>query len=71
MTSASMSFGRPVRVTFPRGSLWFGNLAAFVLRALSQPPAAALAATIQPTQAVVTDELLQPRCRACIQMERS
>ena len=71
MTSASMSFGRPVRVTFPRGSLWFGNLAAFVLRALSQPGASALDETVQPVQAAVSDELLQPRCRAWIQIDRS
>jgi hypothetical protein len=34
MTSASMTFGRPARLTIPRGSLWFGNLAAFLIERL-------------------------------------
>lgn len=25
MTSASMTFGRPARLTIPRGALWFAN----------------------------------------------
>ena len=34
MTSASMTFGRPARLNIPRGSLWFGNLAAFLINGL-------------------------------------
>ena len=34
MTSASMTFGRPTRVSIPRGSLWFANLAAFAIDGL-------------------------------------
>jgi len=34
MTSASMTFGRPTRMTVPRGALWFGNFTAFLLNSL-------------------------------------
>ena len=34
MTSASMTFGRPTRLTVPRGSLWFANLAVALLSLL-------------------------------------
>lgn len=34
MTSASMTFGRPARLTIPRGSLWFANGAAFLIESL-------------------------------------
>jgi hypothetical protein len=34
MTSASMTFGRPTRLTIPRGSLWFGTLAAALINGL-------------------------------------
>lgn len=34
MTSASMTFGRPTRVTVPRGSLWFAAAAGAVIGAL-------------------------------------
>lgn len=34
MTSASMTFGRPARLNIPRGALWFGNLAAFLINGL-------------------------------------
>lgn len=36
MTSASMSFGRPGRLTIPRGSLWFGLMAAALIARLRQ-----------------------------------
>jgi len=31
MSTASMSFGRPIRVTFPRSSCWFAHTAAAVI----------------------------------------
>lgn len=31
MSSASMTFGRPARLTVPRGALWFGNAAAALI----------------------------------------
>ncbi len=34
MTSASMSFGRPVRLTIPRGAQWFAAGAAFLIESL-------------------------------------
>ena len=34
MTSASMSFGRPMRLTVPRGSLWVANIAAAAIEGL-------------------------------------
>ncbi len=34
MTNASMTFGRPTRLTIPRGSLWFGTLAAATINGL-------------------------------------
>ena len=34
MTTASMSFGRPTRLTIPRGALWFGSLATLLINAL-------------------------------------
>jgi hypothetical protein len=34
MTSASMTFGRPARLTIPRGSLWFANGAALLIDGL-------------------------------------
>lgn len=34
MTSASMTFGRPTRVVIPRGSLWFANLASWLIQSL-------------------------------------
>ena len=34
MTSASMTFGRPARLTIPRGALWFANGAAFLINGL-------------------------------------
>ena len=34
MTSASMSFGRPVRLNIPRGSLWFANGFAMLIEGL-------------------------------------
>jgi len=34
MTSASMTFGRPTRLTIPRGSLWFANIAAYAIDGL-------------------------------------
>lgn len=34
MTSASMTFGRRARLTIPRGSLWFGTLAALLIEGL-------------------------------------
>ena len=34
MTNASMTFGRPTRLTIPRGALWFGTLAATLIKGL-------------------------------------
>ena len=34
MTSASMSFGRPARLTIPRGSLWMANGFAYLIEGL-------------------------------------
>jgi hypothetical protein len=34
MTSASMTFGRPARLSIPRGSLWFANGAAMLIDGL-------------------------------------
>ncbi|MDH4390964.1 MAG: hypothetical protein QE285_06005 [Aquabacterium sp.] len=34
MTNASMTFGRPARLTIPRGALWFANGAAMLIEAL-------------------------------------
>jgi hypothetical protein len=34
MTSASMTFGRPARLNIPRGSLWLGAFAAFLINRL-------------------------------------
>jgi hypothetical protein len=34
MTSASMTFGRPTRMTIPRGATWFASLTAFALSSL-------------------------------------
>jgi len=34
MTSASMTFGRPTRMTVPRGALWLGKLTAVLLSSL-------------------------------------
>ncbi len=34
MTSASMTFGRPARLTIPRGALWFANGAVLLIEAL-------------------------------------
>lgn len=34
MTSASMSFGRPARLTIPRGALWFAAAATFLIEGL-------------------------------------
>ncbi len=34
MTVTSMSFGRPTRLSIPRGALWFGSLAAWLINAL-------------------------------------
>ncbi|WP_144290227.1 hypothetical protein [Ideonella sp. A 288] len=34
MSSASMSFGRPTRITIPRGSLWFANMAAALINGI-------------------------------------
>jgi len=34
MTNASMTFGRPTRLTIPRGSLWFAALAAALINGL-------------------------------------
>lgn len=39
MTSASMTFGRPARLAIPRGSLWFGNLAAALIALLRRADA--------------------------------
>lgn len=36
MTNASMTFGRPGRLTFPRGSIWFGNAAAWLVNRLQR-----------------------------------
>ena len=76
MTSASMSFGRPVRVTFPRGALWFGNLAAFLIQSLTRRAAAGnTAPTRQPAaQAAATaddhSDALPPRCRVWFTLEK-
>ncbi len=34
MTSASMTYGRPARLTIPRGSLWFANGASMLIEGL-------------------------------------
>ena len=34
MSNASMTFGRPTRLTFPRGSLWLGTAAAWLIQQL-------------------------------------
>ena len=34
MSSVSMTFGRPTRLAIPRGSLWFGNLAAALINGI-------------------------------------
>lgn len=34
MSNASMTFGRPGRLTVPRGSLWLGSLAAALIHQL-------------------------------------
>lgn len=34
MTSASMTFGRPARLTIPRGALWFAAAATFLIEGL-------------------------------------
>ena len=34
MSNASMTFGRPTRLTIPRGSLWLGTAAAWLIRQL-------------------------------------
>lgn len=34
MTSASMTFGRPLRMVVPRGSLWFASAAAALIQGL-------------------------------------
>ena len=34
MSNASMSFGRPTRIAIPRGSVWFANLAFFLISAI-------------------------------------
>ncbi len=34
MKSASMTFGRPARLTIPRGSQWFGAMAAWLINLL-------------------------------------
>ena len=36
MSNASMSFGRPTRLTIPRGSLWLGTLAAWLITQLRE-----------------------------------
>ncbi len=64
MGSASMSFGRPVRITFPRGSTWFASLAAWLIRRLGLAGAASDAAW-----PAVDDNTPLPRCRAWISRE--
>jgi hypothetical protein len=34
MSTASMTFGRPTRMTIPRGSLWMASLAYFLIGAV-------------------------------------
>ena len=34
MTNSSMTFGRPARLTIPRGALWFANGAALLIEGL-------------------------------------
>jgi hypothetical protein len=34
MSTASMTFGRPARMTIPRGSLWMASLAFYVIEAV-------------------------------------
>lgn len=34
MTSASMTFGRPARLTMPRGAVWFAAAAGFLIDGL-------------------------------------
>ena len=36
MSNASMTFGRPARLTIPRGSLWLGTLAAWLITQLRE-----------------------------------
>ena len=36
MSNASMTFGRPTRLTIPRGSLWLGTLAAWLITQLRE-----------------------------------
>lgn len=36
MTNASMTFGRPTRLTVPRGSLWAANVAVALISGLRQ-----------------------------------
>lgn len=71
MSSASMSFGRPVRITFPRGATWFGSFAAWLIRSVrpAAPADADPPASDAEAWAPDDDDAPPPRCRVWMNRE--